>query len=498
MATVRLALVCGFFFSSIAVFPTLAHGQADWLPEFAGPSLRSVAPPPPVAGGAEGETFYPPYSDFGSELLGVSPTSTVIADHVFGLTAPANPNLLFGNDANPLLGTAVRVPYGIRGGLPLVYGGASVAAQLAVGSDSGFVGGGLRLNPSTIALNSTDEARRRQQAFFSSEGTQLAVTLAPAVEEKANARADFQLDFFDGVQLRLATGQVAVGSGVLYGGKTWTTFMDEYAVPTSIAADTTAAGTVFRRLAQLGYSFPIHHNNNFRGFIAIEEPTTSDYTVFTSRLPTRSDVALQRYPTLVGRLHWVDCRDWRHNSSLHLAGMLRGMGREDDRANEDFEPGWGLTFMAKFRPTESGKNTFYAGVVAGKGIGNYIFGFSHPGSVTPNDNKPAASLSRGQLSAQKNLGAHFGFTRTWDESTSTNFGYGYAYTESTAAMPTSAARRLQNSWINHQVKLNDLVAAGLEYHYAIRDVRSSVRGQHGKTGDNHRVLFVVQFLSKSK
>jgi hypothetical protein len=103
---------------------------------------------------------------------------------------------------------------------------------------------------------------------------------------------------------------------------------------------------------------------------------------------------------------------------------------------------------------------------------------------------PAAGPFAGELNALTNTGVHTGFTQQWTPAAMSNFGYGYAYAESTAAMPVTAARRLQNAWINHQVKLTDYIAIGLEYHFAQREVRS------GLSGDDHRIMFVTQLLTK--
>jgi hypothetical protein len=240
---------------------------------------------------------------------------------------------------------------------------------------------------------------------------------------------------------------------------------------------------VFRRVAQLGYAFPMLESDNLRGFIAVEEPSISDYTLVSG-----TEEPIGRYPTLIGRLHWADSHDWRYNSSLHVAGLLRAMGREDAGFEEDFEAGWGVSVMAKLRPGMADRHTCYLGGVVGEGIGNYMFGLSHDSGPTPADNKPAAGPTGGRLRALTNYGCHVGYSYAWNNCSATNFGYGYAYAESTADMPSTSARMLQNSWVNHQVKINDLVAMGLEYHYGTREVRD------GTQGDNHRVLFVMQVL----
>jgi len=463
-----------FIVGIILAVPSIALSQANWLP--------SVDAPPqiPAVPGAESGSISNPGNDDSRNV-----TDTIIGDTMFSLLPPANPNLLFGNDARRPVGSALSVPnMGMEGGLPVIYGAATVAAQAAMAYDSGYVGSGIRLFPSTVALDGTNESRRRGRTQLSAEATQLAVTLSPAAEAANGVRADFQLDFFDGVQLRLAKGQIAIGNGILYGGKTWTTFMDEYAVPTSISLDTTSAGAPFRRLAQIGYSFPIRCSTRLKGFVAIEEPTSSDFSLVDA-----TDERIERYPTIVGRLHWANCRDWRHNSTVHLAGLLRGMGREDTAFREDFEAGWGVSLMAKFRPFRSHKHTFYAGGVVGDGIGNYLFGLSHHSGPTPTGNMPAAVPVMGKLEALRNYGAHAGYTRHWNDASATNFGYGYAFAESESVMPATTTRMLQNAWVNHQVKLSELLAVGVEYHYAYRDVRDRTEG------DNHRMLFVVQLLT---
>ena len=68
-----------------------------------------------------------------------------------------------------------------------------------------------------------------------------------------------------------------------------------------------------------------------------------------------------------------------------------------------------------------------------------------------------------------------------------SFYYGYSDAESTPLMAATAADTIHNGGANLIWSARSGVGVGVEYAYAIREVRS------GANGDNHRVQFAIQF-----
>lgn len=396
-------------------------------------------------------------------------TSSVRAAPEYILPGPANPNMMFDREPEARFGVG-----GARMGLPF---GVSTTAKVRIDAiyDTGHVGGGAKLFPSTIALDGTDAARRRGRTLITPNSTQVDLAVTPP---NRSYRGDVQLDFDDDtVRVRHLKGQVATAAtgGFLYGGSSWTTFMDEHALPKSLCQDTTSAGTVFRRQAQMGYTHLFNHG--WSSSIAIENGADNDFALLTPA----TDERLHRYPDLITRLHWASSNDVYTNSTFHVAALVRGIGFEDVAFNERFATGWGVSTMGKIRVI--GYDTMFAGFVGGEGIGSYIYGFQ-PAAA---DVMPAAGPNAGAFVPLTNYGAHIGYSRVWCPGKSiTNVGYGYAYAESTDDMLATSARRLQNAWINHEWRLTSVLAVGVEYHYAIREVRD------GTEGDNQRFMLTVQ------
>jgi hypothetical protein len=289
-----------------------------------------------------------------------------------------------------------------------------------------------------------------------------------------------QFNFFDTIELQAAKGQTILPSDdILFGGFSWTSFMDEFAVPLSINPDTSAAGTVFRRQPQLGYSHALNDFN--RVSTAIELGPGDDFTLVNA-----DDQRLRRWPDLIMRWRWSDSTNPRTGNSFMVAALVRALGREDVTYQEDFATGWGINAMLKLNAFQ--EDDFFVGCVAGKGIGSYIFGFL-PSAAAPPDNMPAGGPESGELVALGNLGTYIGYTRVWRPGYSqSNVGAGFASADTTTAMPLNAIHEVANTWINHEWRITSAFAVGVEYQYAMREVRD------GNSGDDHRAMLSAQFF----
>lgn len=455
-STSRIA--CALFLIVSAAFPRLARSQALWEP---------LTLEEPAVRGEPRADLREPGLDF--ERLRYTPAAVIAPEYV--LPAPARPHILFGDEPGEAPGVAARYR-----GMPIFHASSRPTVRVAAIYDTGHVGSGSRLFPSTIALDGTRQARQRGHFQVSPNSTMLELSVASPDQR---LRTDIQFDLFDTVRVRQFRGQAAdlPFGGILYGGSTYTTFMDEHAVPISIMADTTAAGAVYRIQPQLGYWIPV--GRCWSTSVAIEHGPEKDSTL----LDPVDDVRLYRYPDLVLRLRYASSRVERTNSTFHVAALVRGMGYEDITSSEHFATGWGVSVMGKMRVW--GRDKLLAGCVGGEGIGSYIFGFTSEG---PN-NMPAAGPDAGRLTALSNIGAHIGYKRVWcPDRFLTHLGYGYAHADTTVEMPTGV-KDVHNLWMNHQWRVSNTVSFGVEYHYAIRELRE------GTQGDTHRVLFAAQFLN---
>ena len=458
-ATLALFMTCG----SLQAFAQNIWEPFPLPPVLEAPENRALIPLPP---GPSPEAVLAPQPAPNLQF-----TWAAIPNPLGLLPPPANPNLLFSEtlaEAPGIVAQARAIPVELQ---------TNAVFRVDTAYDTGFVGSGLSLLPSTVALADTAEARRGGRFHLSPTQSQLTFAI---LGTNRNFRADTQIEFLEDADIRHIKAQAALpSSDLLYAGSTWTTFMDEFAVPISLNPDSTSAGVVFRRQPQLGYYRPIDECSGLS--TAIELGPSDDYTLVAT-----DDERLRRYPDWIVRWRWSDSRDPRFGSSLHVATLVRALGRENTAFEEDFALGWGISTMLKLAASE--RDHLFAGFVGGEGIGSYLFGFL-PREAAPADNMPAGGPEGGELIALPNYGTHFGYRRVWSpDRLQSNVGFGYAFAEATADMPPNAARHLTNAWINHQWQVSAAISVGLEYHYAIRDVQS------GREGDNHRVTLGTQFL----
>lgn len=252
----------------------------------------------------------------------------------------------------------------------------------------------------------------------------------------------------------------------LLGGQTWSTFMDPAALPQSIG-DMTVAGGLFRRPAQFRYTIPLL--DCLSAAVAVEEPVSTDFVV----LDPANDVRLERWPNFVANLRYAQpgC------ASIQIAALVRDIGFEDAGGIEHHRTGGGLSATANV--TTWGNDNIRLGLVGGQGIGSFIFG-----AVT---DQTAAGPDGGLFRTYDNIGTYASYQHFWSPRWSSNIAYGYALADAPPDLPATAARKTQNTWLNLIWAPRPNFGIGIEYHYAVREVRD------GTSGDNHRVQFSIQF-----
>ncbi len=334
--------------------------------------------------------------------------------------------------------------------------------------DSGFVATGIQLFPSSIALDGSPLAGRRGQTKITGSQSRLNFD-AQAETDVGRLRGFVELDFLQNdvnPRLRHAFGQWEVGETTLIGGQTWSTFMDPASLP-FVVPETTAVGAIFRRQGMLRVQ---HQWNDCTSLaLALEAPTDSDYTLPT---PT-TDQVFGRYPDLIARVRFSDCR----SRTLQVASLVRGIGFEDAMGRETERVGWGLAVTGRVDAGERDNVRF--GATGGEGIGSYIAGFGTDQSAAGPDIDGYRTLGA--------VGAYAAYQHFWCEDWFSNTYYGYSQVHSTRLMPVTAAKRTENVGLNLIWSPRSTFGIGLEYTYAIREVRDGI------SGDNHRIQFTVQF-----
>lgn len=141
--------------------------------------------------------------------------------------------------------------------------------------------------------------------------------------------------------------------GYTYGG-----FMDVGAVPTTIDFQG-PDGATFYRATQLAYSF--HGIKNVRINAAIEVPEVNGST------NDNLSIAQQRMPDFTASLQY----NWRHNSHLRLAGIVRSMtylSKEPDKVSS--VSGYGIQASTTFGFLDNWR--FYGQATYGRGIAQYL------------------------------------------------------------------------------------------------------------------------------
>ncbi len=242
--------------------------------------------------------------------------------------------------------------------------------------------------------------------------------------------------------------------------------MDPAALPQTVF-ETAAAGGIFRRQPQFRLTSQSFHG--VTAAVSIEQPVTTDFAIPD---PANS-VRLERWPDLVAQLRKAD-QSW---GSLQTAVMVRGIGFENLARDEQIRTGWGVSTTARINTY--GNDNLRVGFVGGRGIGSYLVG-----STT---DLAAAAPVGGAFRTLQNIGAFAGYQHFWSEEWGSNVGYGYSQVETSNDLPATAGRTAQNGWINLIWFPRPNFGVGIEYNYAMREVRD------GTTGDNNRIHFTIQF-----
>jgi len=334
--------------------------------------------------------------------------------------------------------------------------------------DTGFVGTGIQLFPTSIALDGSPQALRRGQTQLTGSQSRLSFD-AQAKTDIGRLRGYVELDFLKDntdPRLRHVFGEWKGEYDELLGGQTWSTFMDPAALP-SVIPETTAAGAIFRRQPQFRYTRRITQGTSLA--VAVENPLSTDFT-----LPDpATDARLARWPDFVARIRFED----PELGAIQLASLVRGIGYEDALGDEHFQTGWGVSMTGRLQVANM--DNIRGGVAGGQGVGGYLAGLGGDLSAAGPDTDGFHTLGT--------IGVYLALQHFWTEHFRSTAYYGYSHVASTPLMPLTAGKDIHNGGINLMWSPRAGFGVGIEYAYGLREVRD------GTSGDNHRIQFGVQF-----
>ncbi len=339
---------------------------------------------------------------------------------------------------------------------------------------------GVGNTPTTVALDGTKAAQAAGSFKMAANTTSFTFELQSGDEGTAAGQVAVEIAETDqGLGLRTAFGRVTSDDELftIVGGTLPSLFGDSRAIPKSIISNTLPAGcyNYTSPTPQFGMMMCL---GDWSSAVAIENPITSDMS-----LPSSSDVALSRVPTLIMNARYEDPTSFESFDGIQFSGIVRTFGFEDDAGQEHFATGFGGAAYARYITNRRTLSNIRMGVMGGRGIGSYLFGLS--GSAT------AAGPINGIFRPFDNFGSYIGYQHHFSNNLYSNVAYGYALSDGFPDAPATAQRKFQNGWFNIYRRWSDTLALGFEYQYLGRRITDL------SEGENHLFVMSIQWSPKA-
>ncbi len=261
-------------------------------------------------------------------------------------------------------------------------------------------------------------------------------------------RAFFEGDFFsdqNGFRMRHAYGTV----GTILGGQTWSTFMDENAMPETLDFESPVAFPLVRQ-AQIRWTQQLEDGDYWA--IALEDPDSD--VIPPAGSTGEVDEPL---PDITGRIHLK-------NSRGHVQlGLFSGMARFDSATGtRDDVWLWGANLSAKVATT--GSDSAIVQVTYGDGVARYRGG------------NTAAPDSNGDLEAIPILGLLGSYEHHWSDEYRSTIGYSWGDADVPNGAPGTSTEEVTYGFANLIWQYTTRAWAGIEYLYGTRDTFDSEDG----------------------
>jgi hypothetical protein len=253
-------------------------------------------------------------------------------------------------------------------------------------------------------------------------------------------RGFFEGDFFsdqNGFRMRHAYGTV----GEVLGGQTWSTFMDEAAMPETLDFESPVAFPLIRQ-AQVRWTRQLEDGNYFA--LSLEDPDSD--VIAPTGVAGKAEEPL---PDVNARVHLK-------NSRGHVQlGLFGGMARFDpDVGSADDVLLWGVNLSSKI--TTVGSDNTMIQVTYGDGVGRYRGGTT------------AAPDANGDLEAVSVLGLMGSYEHHWSEEYRSTIGYSWGEGDLPAGTPATGTEDVSYFFANLIWQFTRRAWAGFEYLHGTR------------------------------
>jgi hypothetical protein len=260
-------------------------------------------------------------------------------------------------------------------------------------------------------------------------------------------RAYFEGDFYgSGSSLRIRHAYVEY-KGFL-AGQTWSNFMDENIIPSTLDFEKPAA-YAFARHGMIRYKHAINDNMYFG--IALEESNA------TGQAPQDPGQFENPLPDLTARFRVTE--KWGH---VQLSAFLASIRYRFDAGNKEDITLYGANLSGQFNLFKKDKIIYQA--VYGPGIGRYRGGQS------------VALDQNGNLETLTDLGLTFGYEHYWNDKLSSLVVYNYGLVDNTDGQPGSALESTNYFAANVIYNIMKGTFVGVEY---LRGNRADFNGADG-------------------
>jgi hypothetical protein len=273
-----------------------------------------------------------------------------------------------------------------------------------------------------------------------------------------SARIFVETDFMDSedsAHLRHAFARV----GPLLVGQTWSTFMDEDAIPPTLDLEEPRA-FFFVRQAMVRWTWD--RSERFQLAIGLEEPDAEIEA--PEGVPGSTEDPL---PDLTARARWK----WGE-SHLQLSSFVGEARFRADAGSKDDATLWGLSLTGK--ATTVGKDALRFQLAYGEGVARYIGGLA------------AAADGNGQLEALEAYGGVLSYQHYWSKRLSSHLVGSYGSQDNSAGQSSESIHATVYAALNTVWEFAERMSFGGEWLYGERE------DNDGASGHAHRLLLVFK------
>jgi hypothetical protein len=266
-------------------------------------------------------------------------------------------------------------------------------------------------------------------------------------------------DFFNDTNSFRLRHAYATVDGWLFG-QTWSTFMDDDAMPETLDFESPIAFPQIRQ-AQIRYTHNLDEQGNYLA-IALEDPQS---TIITPAVPGATEEPI---PDITGRVRWKN--DYGHLQLGLFAGAARFNPTAGPAENAFL---WGLNLSTKVDLCK--QDNAIVQVTYGPGVGRYRGGTT------------AAPDSNGNLDAVEIFGVMGAYQHAWNDEWRSNATYAWARGNLPGGAPATTTESLSYLAVNLIWQFCDKAWVGVEYLYGSNETQDDHRGEAS------RVQFSVRY-----